>query len=130
MVLFPSILLTRAAGATLRARLTVLAARLFTCLTASTALAGALRARRAGFLAVGLAFAAATFVGAETDSTFSATAFTGAATVSVTASIFSSILVSSTTSKTPFAAVQHSAVRQGFQAVFVRCTIYRFRRRA
>src|SRR4030095_312462 len=101
MVLFPSILLTRAAGATLRARLTVLAARLFTCLTAWTSLAGALRARRAGFLAAGFAFATATLVGAETASTFSATAFTGAATVSVTASIFSSILVSSTTSKLP-----------------------------
>src|SRR6187397_3122941 len=97
MVFFPSILLTRAVGAALRARLTVLAARLFTCLTASTALAGALRARRAGFLVAGLAFATATLVGAETASTFSAMAFTGAATVSVTASIFFSILVSSTT---------------------------------
>src|SRR4029450_12457044 len=104
MVLVPSICLTLAAGlAALRARLMVLAARLFTFFTASTTLAGALRTRRAAglTLATGLVSITGVFTtaGAAASSTFSATAFTGAAAALATASIFSSTLVSSATSK-------------------------------
>src|SRR5687768_15870288 len=105
MVLVPSICLTRATRA-LRARLTVLTARLLDFLTASTTFGATLRVRRA----FGLALA----TGAVTAcSTFSG--FTGAATASAVASILSSILVSSATFCS-YAAVQHNALQQSFQA--------------